>query len=329
MLAARISLEGASEDRLAQSFPGGQITARLRDAYVTWAPSRFFRLSVGQMITPWDLDSMRSDATLPFVSRAVPVEGVQPHEGIARNGLGLDRSLGISLHSSHMPLGTMASARYALMLANGNGQNQLLSNTNTPAFYGRVEFAFWGPDGLPPDRFAPMRAVTDEAHRPIVSVGLAVQYRPRTGGNVPDLIRETDTGAAADLVFNYVGIDLQAGLLYVRTAHDTLSSTPDTEQFGWWAHLRYEIPKIPIEITPGYRIASFSPFAHQRVPAPSEATARLHADFDLVYHTIGFTLRPGRTFPVHLALDYTFTNEKGANVLDNDRFEADVVAVFP
>ena len=47
VLAGRVSIEGASEDRLSQSFPGGQLTARLRDAYITWAPLRFLRVSIG------------------------------------------------------------------------------------------------------------------------------------------------------------------------------------------------------------------------------------------------------------------------------------------
>ena len=55
----RVSVEAASEDRLSQSFPGGQMTTRLRDAYITWAPLRELRVTVGQQVTPWDLESMR------------------------------------------------------------------------------------------------------------------------------------------------------------------------------------------------------------------------------------------------------------------------------
>src|SRR5262249_34840999 len=112
-LAARVSFEGASEDRIGQSFVGGTLTVRLRDAYITWAPLVALRFSVGQMVTPGDLDSMRSDAELPFVSRSVPVEGVQPSEGRATLGMGTDRSLGLAIHSGDIRLGDVASLRYA------------------------------------------------------------------------------------------------------------------------------------------------------------------------------------------------------------------------
>jgi hypothetical protein len=327
VLAIRVSFEGASEDRINQSFPGGTMTARLRDAYITWSPLRALRVSIGQMVTPWDLDSMRSDAELPFVSRAVPVEGVQPNEGRALRGMGQDRNLGLALHSADLRLGSLASVRYELFVGNGNGENQLLNDNNKPAVFGRLELAFWGARGLPADGINPLRARTDVEPKPIVGLGLAGQYNPRTTGNPPDLIDETDAGVAADLIASFYGVDLQGGILYIRTTHDTLAATPDVERFGWWAHLRYTLPKIPVELTLGYRIASYAPRAHLStsvLPMQDQVDANLA----LLYHTIGLTIRPTRTFPLHLDVNYTFTEERGVNVLDNDRFEADVVAVF-
>lgn len=328
MLAARISVEGASEDRLSQSFPGGQLTARLRDAYLTWAPLRFLRVSVGQMVTPWDLDSMRSDAELPFVSRAVSVEGVQPTEGFTTRGMGSDRSLGISLHSGHVPLGANTSFRYSLFAGNGNGQNQILSDNNIPAVYGRAEFSFWGKDGLPIDQVRPMYAVTDDLRKPIVHVGIAAQWNPRTVGNLPDLIKETDVGVTADVAASFFGVELQASVLYLKTTRETLSAIPPLERFGYWAHLRFTIPKIPVEVTPGYRIASYQPRAHLGTTPQSETERAFDDSFSLRYHTFGVFVRPTRTFPVHASLNYTITTEQSPNVLQNDRFEADIVAAF-
>ena len=34
------------------------------------------------MVTPWDLDSMRSDSELPFVSAGVPIEGDAADRGL-------------------------------------------------------------------------------------------------------------------------------------------------------------------------------------------------------------------------------------------------------
>ena len=270
MLAVRVSFEGASEDRVSQSFVGGTLTARLRDAYLTWAPLVALRVSAGQMVTPSDLDSMRSDAELPFVSRPIPIEGVQPSEGRPTLGMGTDRSIGLSIHSGDIRLGDVASLRYAGMVANNNGQNQSINSNNLPAIFGRFEFALWGPTGPPPDRIAPIRARSDDGRLPWVGLGLNARWVPRTAGEPPNLVRETDTGYAGDVIVGAAGIDLQAGLVYVKTVHDTLSSTPPVERFGWWAHLRYTIPRIPVLITPGYRIASYAPAPTcPRTAAPS------------------------------------------------------------
>ena len=47
-----------------------------------------------------------------------------------------------------------------------------------------------------------------------------------------------------------------------------------------------------------------------------------------MYHTFGVFVRPTRTFPVHVSLNYTVTTEQSPNILRNDRFEADIVAAF-
>lgn len=328
-LAVRLSFEGASEDRLSQSFPGGQITARLRDAYTTWAPLRFVRVTVGQMVTPWDLDSMRSDAEMPFVDRAVPVEGVQPSEGRTTLGMGADRNLGISIHSGDIDVGANMSLRYSVFLGNGNGQNQLLNDNNLPAVFGRVEYAFWGDQGLPEDRIGPMRAYVDLKRKPIVSVGVAGQYNPRTAGNLPNLVNETDAGTAADVMVSILGIDCQAGILYLKTIYNTLSSVPDLERFGWWAHLRYTIPKLPFDLTPGYRIANYQPRAHIETSGGSSADQTMDGDLALLYHTFGISVRPNiAMLPIHANVNYTITSEKGPNRLNNDRFDVDLVVPF-
>lgn len=329
--AMRLSFEGASEDRLGQSFVGGSITTRLRDAYGTWAPLRALRLTIGQMTTPWDLDSMRSDAELPFVSRSVAAEGVQPSEGYALRGMGVDRNLGLSIHSGDIAFGKVqiSSFRYAIFVGNGNGENQILNDNNLPAVFARVEYSFWGRQGVAEDRISPMRARTDRRHRPILNLGLAGQYNPRTAGNLPNLINETDAGAAADVIVSIVGVDLEGGILYLKTFHDTLSSVPDWERFGWWAHLRYALPKIPVvEIIPGYRISSYAPRAHLETSAPSPAEDKVDSDLTLLYHTFGLQVRPTQKFPLRANLNYTLTQERANNQLKNDRVEVDVVVWF-
>ena len=116
--------------------------------------------------------------------------------------------------------------------------------------------------------------------------------------------------------------------MYVKTTRDTLSAIPPLERFGWWAHLRYTIPKIPLEVTPGYRVASYAPRAHYATTPISDTDRQFDESFALLYHTFGVFVRPTRTFPVHVSLNYTLTSEQSPNILNNDRFEADIVAAF-
>lgn len=327
-IAMRISVEGASEDRVDQSFPGGTFSARLRDAYLTWSPLRALRLSFGQMVVPFDLDSMRSDAFLPFVSRSVAIEGVQPYEGRGTRGLGKDRGIGLAISSGYVPISARGTTRYEVFVGNGNGQNQLLNDNNKPAVFARLEFAFWPENGQPPDQISPMRAVTDLLDKPILSVGAAFQYNPRTAGNPPDLFDETDLGGALDVAFALRGIELQGGVVYVHTSFDSVPTAPALEKAGFWAHVRYQIPKLPFDLIPGYRISNYAPRAHLFGAAPDAQIGQADADFGLMYHTIGVKARPVRSIPIWLSAEYTFTQEQGAYVLKNDRAAADVVGVF-
>src|SRR5262249_48501778 len=160
--------------------------------------------------------------------------------------------------------------------------NQVLNDNNIPAVLGRVEVAFWGVAGLPEDQARPMFAVTDLPRKPVINIGIAGQWNPRTVGNLPDLIRETDVGAAADVAASFFGIEAQGGVIYVKTYRDTLTAVPSLERFGWWAHARYTLPRIPVEITAGYRIASYSPRAHLSTSAPSDMDQQFDASFGLL-----------------------------------------------
>src|SRR5262249_20302743 len=155
----------------------------------------------------------------------------------------------------------------------------------------------WGSKGPPPDQVGPMRARSDDRRLPWVGLGFALRYVPRTAGNPPDLVSETDLGYAGDLIVGVAGIDLQAGLLYVKTTHDALSTTPPLERFGWWAHLRYTIPGISVQITPGYRIANYAPRAHTPLEPTSisQSERMLDEDLGLLFHTFGVSVRPTAT----------------------------------
>ena len=120
---------------------------------------------------------------------------------------------------------------------------------------------------------------------------------------------------AADLAASISASSCWGGVVYVRTTHDTPSGDSGSGRFGFWAHLRYSLPRIPVEITFGYRIASYrraptwEPRRRRRPPMRS-----LMPSFGLLYHTFGVTVRPTGPSPLHLGLNYTITTEQSFNV---------------
>jgi len=328
-LVARLSIEAASEERRGQNLPSGRLFARARDAYVTWAPAHALQVSAGQMISPFSIDAMRSSGQLPFVRRSVSTEGVQPGEGLVAQGMLVDRNLGVALHSGDILLGTgKSSVRWGVLFGNGNGQNESLNDNNALGVFGRVEYSHWGAHRKPEPYIGPMRARSARA-KPIFNLGLGGLWNKRSVGDLPDLLSETDIGAAADLGFNAKGIDVEAGGQYIKTTYSSLPSQVPQERLGWWAHVLYTIPGLGFDLVPGYRIASYAPRAHLMEGKDIASAAKAYDEsLALLYHTIGVMARPLHGLPVELKLNYTIASENKERAIDNNRLEAEALVRF-
>jgi hypothetical protein len=298
----RISLEGASDLRNRLNTPSAEIDVRLRDAFMRWDPVSFIGIQAGQMKAPFSQEELRGTPDLLFSNRAVGVEGVLPGRGQQTPGIEIDRQVGVMISPDDpIEFGNSGfGVAYYLMVANGNGANQTLNDNDSLGFVGRLEF------------------VWDD----ILLFGGAASYNPRTEGNLPNLYEENDLAIAGDLLFTFKGIELFGQYIQSTTSYPTVSAE-DRRQTAWHAQAGYRINAGPISITPGYRYATFDPFAND-----AEGNPTLE-NLELQYHTMGLRFfHPNPRLGLSAYANYTITVENETRQLDNNRFEALLQLIF-
>jgi len=294
-LSMSFSIEGASDIEEGSNSTLGDLDVRVRDAFVRWTPSRFVGIQGGQFKAPFAAEELRSRSDLMFVSRAVGQEGVLPGRGLQEQGVGIDRQLGVMLSSpAPLPLVQEIAGSYYFMVANGNGDNQLLNDNDDVAFIGRGELHY----------------------ADFVTVGGAFLVNDRTSGTPPNQSKDEDTGFAADILLTPFGFELFFQYVEIETEFKTVSQALDRTQRAYHAQAAYTFLTPWLTIAPGYRYAVLDPFAKTDGDAGG-----LDLDaFKVDYHTLG--VRFGHLdLPLALLVNYTFTEEKAPRELDNNRFQ--------
>lgn len=301
-LSVAFSLEGASDIEVDTNTPMGELDVRVRDAYVRYDPLRYFGIQGGQFKAPFAAEELRSRADLSFVSRAVGQEGVLPGRGFEEPGVQIDRQLGVMISSGQsLPIWNEITADYYAMLANGNGDNELLNDNDDLAVIGRIEAHY----------------------EDLVTIGAAVLWNKRTAGDPPNQSDDEDTGVATDLLLTPYDGEIFFQYVELDTDYKTVSDTLDRTQRAFHVQVSYlfEIPWMTL--TPGYRYAVLDPYADAD---GDDAGLDLDA-FEVDYHTIG--VRIGHLeLPLSLFVNYTFTEEKEPRELDNDRLQILTQVVF-
>lgn len=308
----RLGLEAAWRDTVTlrlivdatSALPGGSpndpvrpAIAALRDAYVEWAPSPYFSLLAGQALLPFLAEGAVSRAEMNFIARSVMADGVRAGQGFFEPGLSPDRELGVTVGARRAPVGD-AFVQYLLTVANGNGQNRLGNDNKLPALLGRLG------GGL----------------GRLVEAGVAMQYNPRTVGELPNLYNETDVEFAADLRVRALGFDWLGQAAYRTTSFDTVFPEGDpaaSDQalgFTSWLVLSDPLGLPTFGIKPGYRFSYYDPRSSS-------------AEDQLYEHTLGIRYDPPGGGPVALLIDATLLFEGGASgegtrQLDNHRVGA-------
>lgn len=294
-LRAVVSVEAASDVEAGNNQPIGEIDVRLRDGFVRWDPFRFAGIQAGQFKAPFAAEELRSTADLVFVSRAVGQEGVLPGRGFEEPGVAVDRQLGAMLSPLEpLTIWKKYAGAYYLMVANGNGDNELLNDNDNVAVYGRAELMY--------DRF--------------VTIGGAFLVNDRTEGELPNQSNDDDTGYAADLLLEIYGAEVFFQWVELTTEFETVPEAGDRTQRAWHVQAAYEFTTPWVDIKPGYRYAVLDPYAE--VDGDLDGLD-LEAQ-EVGYHTLGARFAHPK-LPLAFFVNYTFTHEEAPYKLDNNRLQ--------
>lgn len=300
---ARLVLEMASVlPGVAQNDPVRPLVGAARDAYLAWAPSEYFFLSVGQQFMPFDYEGQLTRGALNFTSRSIATDGLRAGRGFELAGLSTDRQLGVVLGARKAPLGPV-NLDYRLAIANGNDKNLLGNDNKLPAAYARLGASFGD----------------------YVGIGVAGELNPRTTGALPTRFNETHIGVAGDLRLNAFGIDVLAQAIYRRVSFDDVfldASDPNAadQAFGATAWIVLDEPfGLPMfGFKPGYRFSYYDPSFSDPHDQLMEHTVSIRYDPPTPLR-LAFILE-GTLLSEHAELDSGFAESPRA--LDNNRIVA-------
>lgn len=296
MLSVRLSVDGATATHDAPNTPIGTLEVRVRHAYGRFDPTRYAGIAFGQLQAPFAAEEMRDKRDLLFASRAVGQEGVLVGRGFEEPGITIDRQIGVMASPREPFFFGKVGLWYGLMLANGNGENQLVDDNGKPALIGRLEGHY-------------------AEH---VTVGGAFLVNSRRVGAPPNQFDEDDTGFAADVLVRVAGLEVFGQFVQVATSFPTVG-VEDRTRRALSAQLGYRFEPPYVHITPAYRFAQYHPWAG----ASDESLDAYRLD----YHTAGVRLEHAE-LPLELHVNYTFTVEPEPRTLDNDRLQIMAQAGF-
>lgn len=278
---------GAPQLRPDDPLQGGRIV-EMRDAYVEYRPFRFLWFRIGQFKAPFNGETLLGDADLPFVTRSVVTDGVNPPEAFGRDGLTLGRQVGLQVSSDRLG-GDAFGFRYYLAAVNGNGQNQLFNDSNPVAPVGRIEL----------DVFR------------TVSLGINGFYNVRTEGIRPNRLNVNQIGYGADLAVRVAGFRALAGFLGRNNTYSTGILPPDMSM-GFFGQLQYVLERIGLE--GAVRFAWLDPSSAQTADSVWDIAALIGYRFKVV--------------PLRVILQYTHREEERAVAIQNESLDFMVQATW-
>lgn len=198
----------------------------LRDAYVTWAPTRDVNVRVGQMKVPFARQRVVSSSALQMVDRS-----------LVTTELNLDRDVGVQLFSRNL-FGLGGRLGYAVGLFGGEGRNRLGRDFGY-LYSARLEaWPFGQFDDI-------VEADIARSPKPRLAIGAGVGYNQRTNrarSTLADTFLAGDVNyrhAGADLIFKKSGFSVISELMYRRAAEELASSTGTAlSRSGWGAYVQ-------------------------------------------------------------------------------------------
>lgn len=186
----------------------------VRDAQLLWTGLRDLNLRVGQMKVPFNRERVIGSSALGMVDRS-----------ISNAELNLDRDVGVMLQSRDL-FGLGGLLRYALGVYGGDGRNRTIPGTGL-LYAARLEVAPFG-------NFEDYtEADFTRAPKPRLALGFAAAHSESTArlrGTHTDTLENGVLDyrhAAADLIFKFGGLSLQAEVLLRKAAQTALTRVED------------------------------------------------------------------------------------------------------
>ncbi|MBK7859596.1 MAG: hypothetical protein IPJ65_13460 [Archangiaceae bacterium] len=270
----------------ADPLTGGRFV-EMRDAYLEYRVCRGFWVRAGQFKAPFNGETLLGDADLPFITRSVATDGVNPPDGYGpREGLTMGRQIGLMLSSDRLG-GHVLGFRYFVAGVNGNGQNQLFNENNLIAPVARLEL----------ELFERVRVAVNGFYN-VVAIGTR-----------PNRINQSQLGFGADATLRVAGLRMLVGLVGRQNSYassDMASVLPSDTSMGLFAQLHYVFDALGLEA--GVRFGWYEP-----------STAQFD---DRAWELNGLLAYRFKKVPLRVLLQYTHREEEPAVAIGNESIDA-------
>ncbi|HEY4177748.1 MAG TPA: hypothetical protein VGM90_12970 [Kofleriaceae bacterium] len=280
LVAYKLALEGAVDERTQVNDPNGKLRVGIKDAYsdVSLGSGITARAGYFESLVQTDLDD---DTSREMVDKPLEINGVRPTQGYQTNGLTPGRSLGTAIRLDPAP--PESGVRFGFELAMQNGADEFASDNDndTPAVSasGLARLAHGG--------FAVA----------------SVRYNRRTEGDLPLRRTEDDFQGAFGAKIVAGAVSVGGGLFFQRTEFPTTGG-PARTGYGGHGQAFFTVPgTTPFAF--GYRFSILDP-------------SSLILTDRVMEHSIGAVLAVP-AYRMRFQLEITHAAEQGARQLTNDR----------
>jgi phosphate-selective porin OprO/OprP len=233
---------------------GALISPTLLDAFISYKPFRFLKITAGQFTIPFSLENMLQDRTLETIDRSQVVHALCARKGDASNGI-VDsvgnqngRDIGIQASGSILKIRDHYLADFYLALLNGAGINTLDNNQSKDiaarlVLHPSKTFDIGGSYYNGRDRFISSPAKNQsrirwgiEAAWNLKLLSVKSEYIKGWEGNIDPIVHE---GWYALASYFFWPKHLQGIFRYERYDPDKLHAKEDTKSISYVAGLNY------------------------------------------------------------------------------------------
>lgn len=264
------------------------LNVALKDAWLAFYPNEVLGLQIGQFKAPFTGEGLRSRTELLFITRAVGRSGIPLPAGLDQQTHGYGREVGAMIAAPQTMWFGDFGLHYAVMLANGNGENQIANDNNIPAVFGRVELSW----------------------TELIRLSGGFAWNRRTLVETDVLVESTDVSFSTDLLITWEGLEFYTQFIHTATSEEDSAESADGRS-EFHAQAGYEVVRKEVGLTPAYR------FVYQEVDVAAGTPGPQNVE--LMHHTVALRMRK-EIDPVELRgfLEYTHTTAPNGEVADQD-----------